>query len=185
MRWMFDSIIKELAGIREALVEIAREVCQVTREPAAQIALHVEGKKMATNPFTLVAGGGATVVTLLPLPSGSSFASPPNASITADDPNVVIEPNPGDTTGLVFAVSTPASDTATETNLTATAMSSSGSEVSGSQEFAIQPAAPVVTPATSVGFSAVPPSSSSASASVAASAASASVKTAAAATKTK
>jgi hypothetical protein len=75
-----------------------------------------------TPAFALTAGAPPITVTLVPLPPGSVFASPADLELTSDDPDVVIVEHPGDSTGTMFDVSTPATDTETEMHLDATGL---------------------------------------------------------------
>ena len=119
----------------------------------------------------IVAGGAALLVQLIPLPSGTVFDSPADLELTADDPAVVVVPAPGDTTGTLFAVSAPASDTNTSCNLDATGLAG-GVPIAGTVNVPIQAAPPPPpTPATSIGIVAAPPAASAAAPQVAAAAA--------------
>ena len=108
--------------------------------------------------LSITAGLGPLLVQLVPLPSGSQFDSPADLELTADDPNVLIAAAPGDTTGTLFNVSTPASDTATSFNLDATGLAG-GVQISGTAPVTILPATtppPPPNPATSIGIVAAP-----------------------------
>ena len=106
---------------------------------------------MATN-FSVQAGGAPAVVQFIPLPAGSVFFSPTSFTPTADDPNVVIVPNPGDTTGTEFQITVPATDTATGFNLAVSGPDgAAGATISGTQAWTITPAVTPPTLATSIG----------------------------------
>ena len=142
--------LREIAAMCEEILDIIR---RPRAKPATQILIH--GGHMGLN---ITAGAAALLVQLIPLPSGSVFDSPADLELTADDPNVVIAPAPGDTTGTMFAVSTPASDTATSCNLDATGLAG-GVQISGTALLTITPATappPPPNPATSIGIVAAP-----------------------------
>jgi hypothetical protein len=106
---------------------------------------------MATN-FSVQAGGAPAVVQFIPLPSGSVFNSPASFLPTADDPNVVFAPNPGDTTGTEFTITVPATDTATSFNLGVSGPDgAAGAVISGTQLWMIIPAVVIPPAATSIG----------------------------------
>lgn len=106
---------------------------------------------MATN-FSVQAGGPPAVVQFIPLPSGSVFFTPTSFVPVADDPAVVIAPNPGDTTGTEFSLTVPASDTKTSFNLAVTGPDgAAGATISGTQAWTILPAVVPPVLATSIG----------------------------------
>ena len=148
-----EVIIGLLLRIAETLEEIAICVCTpvVKPSPAAQILGIRIGDKMPTD-FSVQAGGAPAVVQFIPLPSGSVFATPLSFSPVPDDPNVVVAPNPGDTTGTEFTLTVPASDTATSLNLAVSGpLGAGGATISGTQAWTIIPAVVVPPPATSIG----------------------------------
>jgi hypothetical protein len=129
--------------------------------PAKSLLLvDLEANRMSTSAFALVAGGPPILVQLVPLPAGSIFASPADLELTADDPEIVIEPNPGDTTGSQFLVSAPESDPGTTFNLDATGLAPGANpgdppvQISGTQQVTVAAVAPPPppAPATSIGF---------------------------------
>jgi hypothetical protein len=140
----------EFRKISEKLEEILRIVRRRFREfkPARSILIH--GGNMSLG---ITAGGALLTVQLIPLPSGAVFDSPADLELTSDDPNVVIAANPTDTTGTLFDVSTPASDTATSANLDATGLAG-GVQIEGTALLTITPAAAQA--ATSIGIVAAP-----------------------------
>ena len=151
----------QLREIHAMLEEVLDFLKEHFGRPAEQILIY--GGNMG---LSITAGLGPLLVQLVPLPSGSQFDSPADLELTADDPNVVIAAAPGDTTGTLFNVSTPASDTATSFNLNATGLGG-GASISGTAPVTILPATtppPPPNPATSIGIAAALPSGQAATA---------------------
>jgi hypothetical protein len=122
--------------------------------PAAQKIgfIRIGANQMPTD-FSVQAGGAPAVVQFIPLPSGSVFALPLIFNPVADDPNVQISPNPGDTTGTEFAIVVPASDTNTSFNLAVSGpLGAANAMISGTQAWTIIPAVTPPVPATSIGM---------------------------------
>jgi hypothetical protein len=122
---------------------------------------HAESLKIVptggTMSLGITAGGALLLVQVIPLPGGSILDSPPNIALTCDDSNVVIAAEAGDTTGTLFNVSTPATDTATSANLSATGLAGGQKISSGPIPLAISPGAPPPPVfATSLGIVAAP-----------------------------
>lgn len=113
--------------------------------------------------LSVTAGGALLAVQLIPLPSGSTFASPASLALVADDPAVVTVPDPADTTGTVFDVTAPATDTNASFNLNATGLAPSPTPgeapvaITGTAQVTIVPAPPPsLPPAQSIGIVAAP-----------------------------
>jgi hypothetical protein len=141
----------DIHSIAESLREIVHIFKHYFTHYATSISQVQIGENMATN-FSVQAGGAPAVVQFIPLPSGSVFATPLSFVPVADDPNVVIAPNPGDTTGTEFSLTVPASDTATSFNLSVTGpLGAGGASISGTQLWTILPAVVVPPAATSIG----------------------------------
>jgi hypothetical protein len=147
-------VVKLLTDAVKELREIKHCVCRnvVQPKPATQILIiRIGDNQMPTN-FSVQAGGAPAVVQFIPLPSGSVFATPLSFAPVADDSNVSIVPNPGDTTGTEFQITVPASDTAAGFNLSVSGpLGAGGASISGSQAWTIIPAVVVPPPATSIG----------------------------------
>lgn len=143
---------RRLYHIEELLEDIRHLLRQLLRfKFATQIGQIQIGGNMATN-FSVQAGGPPAVVQFIPLPSGSVFFTPTSFAPTADDPAVVIVPNPGDTTGTEFQITVPASDTNTSFNLAVSGPDgAAGATISGTQPWAILPAVTPPVLATSIG----------------------------------
>jgi hypothetical protein len=150
--------IKKLAA-RSALEFLLRDGYLV---PAAQILILERGGN--TMSLSVTAGGALLAVQIIPLPAGSVLASPADLELTASDPLVEIVPDPNDTTGTIFDVTVPASDTNTSFTLNATGLAPNATPggapvpISGSAVVEIvQPAPPPPIPATSLGIVEVTP----------------------------
>ena len=128
----------------DANVHVHHHFDHATRPPASQILIY--GGTMG---LSIVAGGAALLVQLIPLPSGSVFDSPANLALTCDNAGVVVAPESGDTTGTMFNVSAPASVAPGTANLNATGLAG-GQQITGTAPLTITAEAPP--PATSIGI---------------------------------
>ena len=160
---MFRSDREKLRKLEIELHRVARLIelllLRIGVKPATQI-LILGGNNM--NPFSLLAGGLPISIQLVPLPSGSIFATPADLELTADDSDVVIAPDTSDPSGASFLISIPASTAAPSFNLDATGLAPNNDptqppvSVSGTVEVTVTPAAPPPPPpgtgATSIGF---------------------------------
>jgi hypothetical protein len=145
---------KEIRGIEKALWELVGLLRKAFHtKPATQIL--ILGGNMSANGLNVLAGGPPLTIQLIPLPSGSQFDSPADLDPVIDDSNASIAPHPGDLTGTLFDVSTPASDTNTVINVDATGLAG-GKQISGTAQISITPAStpppPPPNPATSIGI---------------------------------
>lgn len=160
---MFMSDREKLRKVEIEIRRLARLIeiflLRIGVRPARQI-LILGGNNM-TNPFALIAGAPPISVQLIPLPSGSVFATPADLELTSDDGDVVIAPDTTDLSGASFLVSIPASTLSTGGNLDATGLAPNADptqtpvQVSGTIAFTVTPAVippPPVVPATSIGF---------------------------------
>jgi hypothetical protein len=150
-----QEIVRQLITTNERLWAInttLQELVPTPAELAQQIGFIRLGANQMPTDFSIQAGGAPAVVQFIPLPSGSVFALPLIFNPVADDPNVQIAPNPGDTTGTEFALTVPATDTATSFNLAVSGpLGAANAMISGTQAWTIIPAVAPPVPATSIG----------------------------------